>query len=259
MGNLLNDIPSLDGVQPDWTTVTLVTNSAQQPNLQQLIATTAISAEPRLSTVSANLQQAIGVASTTVAAGSATPAQAAATLAEDHAKSQSSRMKPAQPTSKAENVTAPTQDLSVLYIGGTGTISASCVRRSVAAGMSVYVLNRGQNVKHRVAAGHGDLAAGRHRRCRRRCARPSATWSSARSRTSCPTTRRTRREAVSMFRGRTRQYLHISTASLYRKPVLQWPIVESNLRQNPFVSYSRDKIAAEDELMRACVHDAGSR
>jgi len=40
---------------------------------------------------------------------------------------------------------------------------------------------------------------------------------------------------------------------LYRKPILQWPIVESNLRQNPFVSYSRDKIAAEDELMRACV------
>ena len=49
---------------------------------------------------------------------------------------------------------------------------------------------------------------------------------------------------LGIFRGRTRQYLHISTASLYRKPVLQWPIVESNLRQNPFVSYSRDKIAA---------------
>jgi nucleoside-diphosphate-sugar epimerase len=35
--------------------------------------------------------------------------------------------------------------------------------------------------------------------------------------------------------------------------VLQWPIVESNLRHNPFVGYSRDKIAAEDELLRACV------
>ena len=62
-------------------------------------------------------------------------------------------------------------------------------------------------------------------------------------------------EAVGIFRGRTGQYLHISTASMYRKPVLQWPIVESNLRQNPFVSYSRDKIAAEDELMRACVSE----
>jgi raffinose/stachyose/melibiose transport system substrate-binding protein len=53
----------------------------QQPNLQHLIADTTTSTEPRLSLVSANLQQAIGVASTTVAAGSATPAQAAATLA----------------------------------------------------------------------------------------------------------------------------------------------------------------------------------
>ena len=76
-----------------------------------------------------------------------------------------------------------------------------------------------------------------------------------------PVLQRGRRGArrSSIFRGRTGQYLHISTASLYRKPVLQWPIVESNLRQNPFVSYSRDKIAAEDELMRACVQHAGSR
>ena len=89
VGNLLNDIPSLNGVQPDWTSVALVNGSVQQSNLQQLIKSTSVSSEPRLSTVSANLQQAIGVASTTVAAGSATPAQAATTLA-NTAKSQSS-------------------------------------------------------------------------------------------------------------------------------------------------------------------------
>jgi nucleoside-diphosphate-sugar epimerase len=146
-------------------------------------------------------------------------------------------------------LTDPSRDLSVLYIGGTGTISASCVRRSVAAGMSVYVLNRGHNVKHRslpdsvtwlqgdvqdtasVRKAIGDMEFG--------AVANFLSYDAA--------------EAVDVFRGRTRQYLHISTASLYRKPVLQWPIVESNLRQNPFVSYSRDKIAAEDELMRACV------
>ena len=89
VGNLLNDIPSLNGVQPNWTSVALVNGSVQQSNLQQLIKSTSVSSEPRLSTVSANLQQAIGVASTTVAAGSATPAQAATTL-ENTAKSQSS-------------------------------------------------------------------------------------------------------------------------------------------------------------------------
>lgn len=146
----------------------------------------------------------------------------------------------------------PSQDLSVLYIGGTGTISASCVRRSVAAGMTVYVLNRGNNIKHRVLP-------------------DAVTWLQA-DVTDSASVRKAlgdlefgavanflsynaddAAEAVNTFHGRTRQYLHISTASLYRKPVLQWPIVESNLRLNPYVSYSRDKIAAEDELMRACV------
>jgi nucleoside-diphosphate-sugar epimerase len=150
-------------------------------------------------------------------------------------------------------VTALQRGLSVLYIGGTGTISASCVRQSVAAGMSVYVLNRGRNVKHRslpdsvtwlqadisdadsVRKALGDLEFG-----------AVANFLSFNAADAA--------QAVELFRGRTDQYLHISTASLYRKPILQWPIVESNLRQNPFVSYSRDKIAAEDELMRACVH-----
>jgi nucleoside-diphosphate-sugar epimerase len=149
-------------------------------------------------------------------------------------------------------VTALQRGTSVLYIGGTGTISASCVRRSVAAGMSVYVLNRGRNVKHRalpdtvtwlqadvsdpdsMRKALGDLEFG-----------AVANFLSYNAADAA--------QAVELFRGRTDQYLHISTASLYRKPILQWPIVESNLRQNPFVSYSRDKIAAEDELMRACV------
>jgi nucleoside-diphosphate-sugar epimerase len=149
-------------------------------------------------------------------------------------------------------VTQPHRDLSVLFIGGTGTISASCVRRSVTAGMSVYVLNRGNNVRQRSLP-------------------DSVTWLQADIRDSASVRKAIgdmefgavanflsynaadAAEAVELFDGRTRQYVHISTASLYRKPVLQWPIVESNLRLNPFVSYSRDKIAAEDELMRACV------
>ena len=80
VGNLLNDIPSLKGLQPDWNSVKLVNDAVQRPVLQKLIATTAASSEPRLSLVSANLQQAIGVASQSVASGKATPAQAAATL-----------------------------------------------------------------------------------------------------------------------------------------------------------------------------------
>jgi nucleoside-diphosphate-sugar epimerase len=148
-------------------------------------------------------------------------------------------------------VAAP-QNLSVLFIGGTGTISASCVRRSVAAGMSVSVLNRGRNVKHRslpdsvtwLQADVADAASVRKAigDLEFDVVANFLSYNAADA-----------AQAVGIFGGRTRQYLHISTASLYRKPILQWPIVESNLRQNPFVSYSREKIAAEDELMRACV------
>lgn len=149
---------------------------------------------------------------------------------------------------------AVSEDRGVLYIGGTGTISASCVRRSVAAGMTVYVLNRGQNAKKRalpdsvislqadisdrtsVMEAIGDLEFGAVINFLSYGAQDAAA-------------------AVATFRGRTRQYIHVSTASIYRKPILQWPIIESNLRQNAFVRYSRDKIAAEDELMRAHLAD----
>jgi nucleoside-diphosphate-sugar epimerase len=142
-------------------------------------------------------------------------------------------------------------DRGVLYIGGTGTISAACVRRSVAAGQQVYVLNRGRNSKHRVLpasvtwleADVTDPAAVRKAIGDLQFA-SVANFLSFNAEDAA--------QAVETFGGRTGQYLHISTASLYRKPILQWPIVESNLRHNPFVAYSRDKIAAEDELMRAC-------
>jgi raffinose/stachyose/melibiose transport system substrate-binding protein len=80
VANALDDIAALKGIQPDWSNTGLVNPSLQQAALSQLITKAVSSDEPRLATVSTNLQLAIGVASTTVASGSATPAQAAATL-----------------------------------------------------------------------------------------------------------------------------------------------------------------------------------
>jgi raffinose/stachyose/melibiose transport system substrate-binding protein len=80
VADILNDIPALTSAKPNWQQVKLVTANVQQSSLDKLITDAGKSSEPRLATVSADLQTAIGVASTTVAAGSATPAQAAATL-----------------------------------------------------------------------------------------------------------------------------------------------------------------------------------
>jgi hypothetical protein len=80
VANVLNDIPALNGLHPDWSAIKLVDPTVQQSVLNQLIAKAGQSSEPRLANVSANLQTAIGVASTTVAASSKTPQQAAAIL-----------------------------------------------------------------------------------------------------------------------------------------------------------------------------------
>jgi nucleoside-diphosphate-sugar epimerase len=56
------------------------------------------------------------------------------------------------------------------------------------------------------------------------------------------------RRFIDLFSGRTRQYVHISSASVYGKPVLQTPIVESSPTHNRFLGYARAKIRAEQTL-----------
>jgi nucleoside-diphosphate-sugar epimerase len=56
---------------------------------------------------------------------------------------------------------------------------------------------------------------------------------------------------VDLLAGRVGQYLHISSASIYHKPIRKGPVTESTRRHNPFLAYARDKIAAEEVLERA--------
>lgn len=56
---------------------------------------------------------------------------------------------------------------------------------------------------------------------------------------------------IEFFTGRTGQYIFVSSASAYQKPIAALPIVESTPLRNPFWQYSRDKIACEDLLVDA--------
>jgi nucleoside-diphosphate-sugar epimerase len=56
---------------------------------------------------------------------------------------------------------------------------------------------------------------------------------------------------VDLFRGRTRQYVFISSASAYQTPPARVPVTESTPLRNPYWRYSRDKIACEDLLVAA--------
>jgi len=53
-----------------------------------------------------------------------------------------------------------------------------------------------------------------------------------------------------IFKGKTKQYIFISSASAYQKPVTMLPITESTPLHNPFWQYSRDKAACENVLMQ---------
>ncbi|GGL20328.1 hypothetical protein Sme01_73350 [Sphaerisporangium melleum] len=140
--------------------------------------------------------------------------------------------------------------MKILYIGGTGTISSACVAESVRRGQDVYVLNRGRTAPRRplpdgvthITGDVGDLAsvhdalAGASFDCVADFLSYGAEDADA---------------AVRLFHGRVGQYIHISSASVYHKPVRRVPFVESTTRRNPYLAYARDKIAAEDVLMRA--------
>src|SRR5690606_19856311 len=56
---------------------------------------------------------------------------------------------------------------------------------------------------------------------------------------------------LELFRGRTGQYVFISSASVYQTPPARLPVTESTPLDNPYWQYSRDKIAGEERLVRA--------
>jgi nucleoside-diphosphate-sugar epimerase len=53
-----------------------------------------------------------------------------------------------------------------------------------------------------------------------------------------------------LFAGKTGQFIFISSASAYQKPLSDYRITESTPLANPFWEYSRNKIACEDYLMK---------
>ncbi|SFS08929.1 Nucleoside-diphosphate-sugar epimerase [Microbacterium sp. cf046] len=136
----------------------------------------------------------------------------------------------------------------VLYIGGTGTISAASVRRSVELGHDVTVLNRGSG-RRPLPEGARELVADvRDADAMRRAIGDGRFDVVAEFLAFTP---EHIRADLAQFDGRTGQYVFISSASAYQKPPQRLPITESTPLRNPFWQYSRDKIACEDLLVEA--------
>lgn len=137
----------------------------------------------------------------------------------------------------------------VLFIGGTGIISSACVRRALAAGMEVTVLNRGTTLRRPqpddvrvIVADIRDTAAARG-------ALDGLAFDVVADFVAF--TPDHVESDIALFRGAVGQFVHISSASAYQKPLAHLPITESTPLANPFWEYSRDKIACEERLIAA--------
>ncbi len=142
---------------------------------------------------------------------------------------------------------------SVLFIGGSGIISAACVREAVEQGFDVTVLNRGETDKRPIPEAVTRLQADVSDRTALEAAIGDQRWDVVIDFVAFRPDQVQR--DVEVFTGRTRQYVFISSASAYQTPATHLPITESTPLKNPFWQYSRDKIACEDLLVEAYRED----
>jgi nucleoside-diphosphate-sugar epimerase len=138
--------------------------------------------------------------------------------------------------------------MKVLFIGGTGIISTASTRLAAERDIELTLLNRGSRT--------GDLPA--NVRTLKADVKDEAAVAEALGSKQFDSvvdwvafTPADVERDIRLFRSRARQFIFISSASAYQRPVGHYLITESTPLANPFWQYSRDKIACEERLMRA--------
>ncbi|HWQ83611.1 MAG TPA: SDR family oxidoreductase [Anaerolineales bacterium] len=138
--------------------------------------------------------------------------------------------------------------MRVLFIGGTGVISSACSELAVQRGINLYLLNRGQSSRPTPAG--AKIIQADIRQTEETARALSGLDFDAVVDWIAYTPEQVQAD-IELFRGRTRQYIFISSASVYQKPPRTLPITESTPLHNPFWEYSRLKAACEAVLMDA--------
>ena len=138
--------------------------------------------------------------------------------------------------------------MKALFIGGTGTISAAIVRKLARdPNWEIWLLNRGRR-QTELPEGVHQIVADIHQE--------EETAEKLRGMsfdTVCEFIGFTAEDVerdYRLFRGKTRQYIYISSASAYHKPAAGYIITEGTTLANPHWQYSRNKIASEAFLMK---------
>ena len=135
--------------------------------------------------------------------------------------------------------------MKLLFIGGTGNISAACVRLALIQGHEVFILNRANRDPSAFGI-HGatTISADIRDEASVVAAVGSRNFDVVANFIAFKPTDVER--DVRLFSGRCSQYFFISSASAYEKPLRHPFVTESHPLKNPYWEYSRDKIACEE-------------
>ncbi|MDR1632659.1 MAG: SDR family oxidoreductase [Dysgonamonadaceae bacterium] len=137
--------------------------------------------------------------------------------------------------------------MKILFIGGTGTISAAISRLLLRSGHDLYLLNRGKRNDVLPEGAHylladiedEDKAAGLIKDLDFDCVVDFIAF----------VPEQLQRD-YRLFNEKTKQFIFISSASVYQKPLSEYRITEATPLANPYWQYSRNKIECEDYLMK---------
>lgn len=136
--------------------------------------------------------------------------------------------------------------MKVLFIGGTGIISTSVSKLAIERGIDLYQFNRGtrpelftegakiikgdinnfEEMKSLLSSHEFDIVV---------------DWLAF--------TPRDIERDIKLFANKVKQFVFISSASIYQKPLQNYLITENTPTENPFWEYSRNKIACEKRLL----------
>lgn len=136
--------------------------------------------------------------------------------------------------------------MKVLFIGGTGNISTASTRLAIVKGMDMYHLNRGTT---KVNLSGFKTIIGDINKPEQLQELKNHKWDVVVNWIAF--TPEDIERDIALFKGKTKQYIFISSASCYQTP-LSYPIItESTPLCNNLWDYSQQKIQCEDRLMKA--------
>ena len=140
--------------------------------------------------------------------------------------------------------------MKVLFIGGTGNISTASSRLAIANGIDLYVLNRGTLKVDLpgVSSIMGDV-----NKPETLSSLKEHTWDVVVNWIAFDVNDIER--DLALFKGKTKQYIFISSASCYQTPLSYPVITESTPLCNNLWDYSNNKIQCEDRLLKAYRED----